>query len=62
LPRSAGTLEAHPDGTLLRGRAERLDGLASMLAGLGWRFSVHSPDELRAEVRALAQRLAEDAV
>ncbi|HEY0576195.1 MAG TPA: YafY family protein [Pseudonocardia sp.] len=61
LPRSAGTLEAHPDGTLLRGRAERLDGLASMLAGLGWRFSVHSPDELRAAVRALAQRLAEDA-
>jgi predicted DNA-binding transcriptional regulator YafY len=60
LPRTAGTLEAHPGGTLLRARAQRLDGMATMLAGLGWRFTVHSPDELRTAVRELARRLAED--
>lgn len=61
LPRTAGTLEPHPDGTLLRGRAERLDGLARMLAGMEWRFTVLEPDRLRAEVRALAERLTADA-
>ncbi|HEV7787941.1 MAG TPA: YafY family protein [Pseudonocardia sp.] len=60
LPRTAGTLEARPGGTLLRARAERLDGMATMLAGLGWRFTVHSPDELRTAVRELARRLAAD--
>jgi len=38
-------------------RAEHLDGAARMLAGLGWPFTVESPAELRAEVRALAGRL-----
>jgi len=61
LPRTAGELAARPGGTLLRARAERLDGMASMLAGLGWRFTVYSPDALRAAVRELARRLAEDA-
>jgi len=61
LPRSTGTLDAHPDGTLLRGRAERLDGMATLLAGLGWRFTVRAPDELRTAVRELADRLAADA-
>jgi predicted DNA-binding transcriptional regulator YafY len=61
LPRTAGTLEAHPGGTLLRARAERLEGMATMLAGLGWRFTVHSPDELRTAVRELARRLTSDA-
>jgi predicted DNA-binding transcriptional regulator YafY len=60
LPRTVGTLETYPGGTLLRGRAERLEGMATMLAGLGWRFTVHSPDELRTAVRELARRLAED--
>lgn len=62
LPRSVGSLDEHPDGTLLRARAERLDGMARMLAGLGWRFTVHRPEELRAEVRELARRLVEDAI
>jgi predicted DNA-binding transcriptional regulator YafY len=61
LPRSVGSLDEHPDGTLLRARAERLDGMARMLAGLGWRFTMLRPEELRAEVRELARRLAEDA-
>jgi predicted DNA-binding transcriptional regulator YafY len=61
LPRTVGTLEEHPGGTLLRGSAERLDGMAAMLAGLGWRFTVHSPDALRTAVRELARRLGEDA-
>lgn len=61
LPRTAGTLEPHPDGTLLRGRAQRLDGLARMLAGLAWRFTVLEPDRLRDEVRTLADRLNADA-
>jgi hypothetical protein len=35
--------------------------MARMLAGLGWRFTVLEPDRLRAEVRALADRLTADA-
>lgn len=34
-----------------------LDGVAVLLAGLGWPFTVREPAELRAEVRALAARL-----
>ncbi|MHA6797200.1 helix-turn-helix transcriptional regulator [Pseudonocardia bannensis] len=62
LPRTVGALAEHPDGALLRGRAERLDGMAQLLAGLGWRFTVRRPDELRTAVRELAARLADDAV
>ncbi|MGW0451146.1 transcriptional regulator, partial [Streptosporangium sandarakinum] len=47
-----------PRGVLLRARAERLDGMALMLAGLGRPFTVVAPDGLREEVRALAGRLA----
>ncbi len=61
LPRTVGTLCEHPDGALFRGRADRLDGMAQLLAGLGWRFTVRRPDELRAAVRELAARLTEDA-
>jgi predicted DNA-binding transcriptional regulator YafY len=61
LPRSAGTVEPHPGGTLLRTRAQRLDGMARMLAGLGWRFTVLEPDGLRTAVRRLADQLAADA-
>ncbi|WP_067184774.1 helix-turn-helix transcriptional regulator [Microtetraspora niveoalba] len=47
-------------GVRVIARAERLDGMARLLAGLGWRFTVIRPDELRDEVRALAQLLLAD--
>ena len=62
LPRSAGRLSEHVDGVLLETRAERLDGMARMLAGLGWDFEVITPDGLRDEVIALSDRLRVSAV
>jgi predicted DNA-binding transcriptional regulator YafY len=59
LPRSLGVLTEVPNGVRLTTRAERLDGAAQMLAGLGCRFTVEEPSELRDEVRALAHRLLE---
>ncbi len=61
LPRSVGELTELGHGVRLVARAERLDGMAQMLAGLGWRFSIERPEQLRDEVRALAERLAVDA-
>ncbi|MFF0311335.1 helix-turn-helix transcriptional regulator [Streptosporangium sp. NPDC004379] len=58
VPASVATLTPAPRGVLLRTRAERLDGMALMLAGLGRPFTVVTPDGLREEVRALAGRLA----
>ena len=57
LPPSVGRLSEHVDGVLLETRAERLDGMARMLAGLGWEFEVITPDALRDEVLVLADRL-----
>lgn len=57
LPRSVGRLSEHVDGVLLEARAEHLDGMARMLAGLGWDFEVITPDALRDEVLALSDRL-----
>jgi predicted DNA-binding transcriptional regulator YafY len=57
LPRSVGRLSEHVDGVLLETRAEYLDGMARMLAGLGWDFEVITPDELRDEILALSDRL-----
>jgi predicted DNA-binding transcriptional regulator YafY len=57
LPKSLGSLSEHPDGVLLRTRAERLDGMARMLAGFGRDFEVITPDELRQEMLALSARL-----
>jgi predicted DNA-binding transcriptional regulator YafY len=57
IPPAVGTLAEHADGVLLTCRAERLDGMAQLLAGLGCDFTVHRPDELRHEVAALARRL-----
>jgi predicted DNA-binding transcriptional regulator YafY len=57
LPPSAGRLSEHSDGVLLETRAERLDGMARMLAGLGWDFEVITPDALRDEVLTLSDRL-----
>ncbi|WP_406197008.1 YafY family transcriptional regulator [Kitasatospora sp. NBC_01560] len=58
IPPSAGTVTAAADGrVLLRARAQNLDGMAVMLAGLGHPFTVLRPDALRDELRALAARL-----
>ncbi len=57
LPPSVGRLSEHVDGVLLQTRAEHLDGMACMLAGLGWDFEVVTPDALRDEVLALSDRL-----
>ncbi|GAA2779785.1 helix-turn-helix transcriptional regulator [Crossiella cryophila] len=57
IPASTATLTDTADGVLLRTRAERLDGMAMMLAGLGWNFRIHHPAELKEEVRAHAARL-----
>jgi predicted DNA-binding transcriptional regulator YafY len=61
IPPSVGTLTEVPDGVRLTARAERLDGAAQMLAGLGWPFTIDRPDELKDEVRTLAARLLADA-
>lgn len=57
IPPTAATLTETEDGVLLSARAERLDGLAAMLAGLGWPFTIRKPAALRGEVRALSDRL-----
>ena len=50
------------DGTtVLRMRVGSLDWMATILAGLGCGFSIRRPDELRASVRELAERLARSA-
>ncbi|MFI7074766.1 helix-turn-helix transcriptional regulator [Micromonospora sediminicola] len=61
IPPSVGALTEVPGGVRLTTRAERLDGAAQMLAGLGWPFTIDRPDKLRDEVRALATRLLADA-
>jgi predicted DNA-binding transcriptional regulator YafY len=45
----------------VRLRAERLDWVPSVLAGLDLPFVIEEPEELRGHVRALAERLAEAA-
>jgi predicted DNA-binding transcriptional regulator YafY len=57
VPAAVAELTPVPEGTVLSCRAERLAGMAQMLAGLGWPFTVIEPPELRAEVVALAARL-----
>lgn len=57
LPKSVGRVSEHRDGVLLEASAERLDGMARMLAGLGWDFEVIGPDALRDEVLVLSDRL-----
>ncbi|WP_018352150.1 helix-turn-helix transcriptional regulator [Longispora albida] len=57
VPATVGTLTPDGDGVILTARAERLDGMAQMIAGLGWPFEIREPDALRAAVRDLAARL-----
>lgn len=61
LPATLAELSDADGGTLLRMRVSSLDWMAGVLAGIGCGFSVRSPEELRASVRALAMRLAESA-
>jgi predicted DNA-binding transcriptional regulator YafY len=57
IPPTLGELFEAPDGTLLRMRVSSLDWMAGILAGLDCRFTIHRPAELRASLRALAERL-----
>jgi len=61
LPATLAELDAEGDGTRLRMRVGSLDWTARVLAGLGCSFTIRRPEELRASVRALADRLAESA-
>ncbi|KQV20977.1 MULTISPECIES: YafY family protein [unclassified Kitasatospora] len=58
LPGTAVTLTAQAVGVLMQARAERLDGMAHLLASLEWPFTIHSPDELRQALKDLAGQLA----
>ncbi|WP_213454273.1 helix-turn-helix transcriptional regulator [Rhizomonospora bruguierae] len=58
VPESLVTLTETADGVLLRTRAQSLDGMAQMLASLGWPFTILRPDQLRAALARHAERLA----
>ncbi|WP_326559457.1 helix-turn-helix transcriptional regulator [Micromonospora sp. NBC_01796] len=58
IPPSVAELIEAPDGVLVRARAENLDGMAQLLAGLGWPFTIRKPDELRTALAEHATRLA----
>jgi predicted DNA-binding transcriptional regulator YafY len=61
VPAGLAELTGADDGTLMRLRVISLDWTASLLAGLGCSFTIRSPDELRASLRALAGRLTDAA-
>lgn len=63
LPPTAAELEPCDDGaaTRLLANAERLDGMARLLASLGAPLTVVEPEELRDELAALARSLADSA-
>lgn len=61
IPATTATLTEETGGVVMSTRAERLDGMARMLAGLGFPFVVRRPDELRGHVRDLARSLEEQA-
>jgi predicted DNA-binding transcriptional regulator YafY len=57
VPATLAELEADGTGTRLRMRADSLDWVAGVLAGLGADFQVIRPDELREHLERLASRL-----
>jgi predicted DNA-binding transcriptional regulator YafY len=60
MPGSIATIEpvnGEPGWVRVRWRAQRLDWVPSVLAGLGRPFAIEEPDELRERVRALAEQL-----
>ena len=58
VPGAVADLTEAADGVLLRTRAESLPGMAQLLAGLSWPFTVLRPDELRVALAEHAARLA----
>ncbi|QKG19223.1 helix-turn-helix transcriptional regulator [Actinomadura verrucosospora] len=61
IPATVATLAESDGGVVMTTRAEHLDGMARMLAGLGLPFIVRRPEELRGHVRDLARHLDEQA-
>ena len=57
LPATLAELAEADGGTLLRMRVSSLDWMARILAGLDCAFTIREPEELRASVRGLADRL-----
>ena len=57
LPRSAATLTAGTAGVVMHAKAERLDGMAHLLASLEWPFTIRRPGELRQALKDLAGQL-----
>jgi predicted DNA-binding transcriptional regulator YafY len=58
VPESYAVIEQAAAGVLLRLQVEALDDAARFLVGLGCRFTVLQPPELRATLRALATEIA----
>jgi predicted DNA-binding transcriptional regulator YafY len=61
MPGSIATIEpinGEPGWVRVRWRAQRLDWVPPVLAGLDCPFAIEEPDELRERVRALAEQLA----
>ncbi|TMR02408.1 YafY family transcriptional regulator [Actinomadura soli] len=61
IPATTASLTEEDGGVVMNARAERLDGMARMLAGLGFPFVVRRPAELRGHVLDLARTLQEQA-
>jgi predicted DNA-binding transcriptional regulator YafY len=58
VPSTLGSLAEDGGETVLTMHVESLDWMATVLAGLGCGFTIRRPDELRASVASLAERLA----
>jgi predicted DNA-binding transcriptional regulator YafY len=61
IPASYGTLSETPGGTLFQTDYGQLSDIARFLVHLNMPFVVHTPPELRAELLALAERIAQGA-
>jgi predicted DNA-binding transcriptional regulator YafY len=59
VPATTAEVTGTADGVLLQCRAHSLPGMAQMLAGLGFPFTIVRPDELREAVAEHAGRLAQ---
>ena len=62
VPATLAELKADDSGTRLKMRADSLDWVAGVLAGLGADFRVIHPDELRQHLESLASRLRASAL